>query len=95
VRDRIEPGKQKEIYEKGHDRDDKIASDFGSYSEPASCRAASGVYLTRFAVCRLRPKKVLAICNVRPSRFDYRVAARSIEQLVSTNSRYGVASVNK
>ena len=30
----IEPGKRKEIYEKGHDRDDKIDSAFGSYSEP-------------------------------------------------------------
>jgi hypothetical protein len=32
----IEPGKQKEMYEKGRDRYDKIHNDLGSYSEPAS-----------------------------------------------------------
>ena len=38
-----EPGKRKETYEKGHDRDDKIDSDFGSYSEAASRRAVAEI----------------------------------------------------
>ena len=36
----IEASEQKEMYEKGHDRDDKIDNDFGLYSA-ASCRAVA------------------------------------------------------